>query len=72
VSDQIKENEAVKLIRVKDGLLKLSESYLELAHKCHIIHEAHRDVAYQIPDAHNKELHEIRYAGIVTNIVLKK
>ena len=63
VSDRTQENEAVKLIRVKEGLLKLSDSYLELEHKCHIIHEAHRDIAYQIPDGHNKELHEIRYAG---------
>lgn len=72
MSDRVQENEAVKLIRVKEGLLKLSDSYLELAHKCRIIHEAHRDIAYQIPDVHNKELHEIRYAGIVTNNVLKK
>ncbi|XP_023722566.1 uncharacterized protein LOC111872682 isoform X2 [Cryptotermes secundus] len=63
MSDRIQENEGVKLIRVKEGLLKLSDSYLELAHKCHIIHEAHRDIAYQIPDVHNKELHEITYAG---------
>jgi hypothetical protein len=72
VSDRIREHEAVKLIRVKEGLLKLSDSYLELADKCHIIHEAHRDVAYQIPDVHNKELHEIRYTGIATNNVHKK
>jgi hypothetical protein len=72
VSDHIKENEALKLSRVKEGLLKLSDSYLELAQKCHIIHEAHREVAYQIPDVRNEELHEIRYAGIVTNNVLKK
>jgi len=65
VLDRIQENEAVKLIRIKEGLLKLSDSYLQLAHKCHIIHEAHRDIAYQIPDVYNKDLHEMRYAGIV-------
>ncbi|XP_069693565.1 uncharacterized protein [Periplaneta americana] len=63
VLDRIQEHEAVKLIRVKGGLLKLSDSYLELAHKCHVIHEAHRDIAHQIPDVHDKELHEIRYTG---------
>lgn len=67
--DRIQENEAVKLIRVKEGLLKISDSYLELAHKCHVIHEAHRDIAYQIPDVHSKGLHEMRYSGISTNIV---
>jgi hypothetical protein len=67
VLDRIQENEAVKLIRVKEGLLKLSDSYLELAHKCHVIHEAHRDVAYQIPDVHSKGLHEMRYSGITVN-----
>ncbi|XP_021915158.1 uncharacterized protein LOC110827625 isoform X2 [Zootermopsis nevadensis] len=63
VLDRIQENEAVKLIRVKEGLLKISDSYLELAHKCHVIHEAHRDIAYQIPDVHSKGLHEMRYSG---------
>jgi hypothetical protein len=72
VSDRIQENETMKLIRIKEGLLKLSDSYLELAQKCCIIHEAHRDVAYQIPDVHNKELHEIRYTGIAANNNLKK
>lgn len=63
VLDRIQEHEAVKLIRVKEGLLKLSDSYLKLAHKCHVIHEAHRDIALQIPDVHNKDLHEIKYTG---------
>lgn len=63
VLSQIQENEAVKLIRIKEGLLKLSDSYLELATKCCIIHEAHRDIARLIPDVHRNELHEIRYTG---------
>lgn len=68
--DRLQENEAVKLIRVKEGLLKLSDSYLELAHKCHVIHEAHRDIACQIPDVHNKDLHEIRYSGITDDNIV--
>lgn len=67
VVGQIRENEAVKLIRIKEGLLKLSDSYLELAHKCCIIHEAHRDIARQIPDVHGDDLHDLRYAGIAAN-----
>lgn len=60
---QIQENETVKSIRIKEGLLKLSNAYLELASKCCIIHEAHRDIAHLIPDVHSHELHEIRYTG---------
>jgi hypothetical protein len=67
VLEQVHENEAVKLIRIKEGLLKLSDSYLELATKCRIIHEAHRDIAKLIPDAHCNELHEIRYTGTAAN-----
>lgn len=70
---QIQENEAVKLIRIKEGLLKLSDSYLELAAKCSIIHAAHRDIAHLIPDVHSNELHEIRYTGTVAkNSFVKK
>jgi hypothetical protein len=73
VLGQIQENEAVKLIRIKEGLLKLSDSYLELATKCCIIHEAHHDVARLIPDVHSNELHEIRYTGTAaSNSFVKK
>ncbi|KAG8238199.1 hypothetical protein J437_LFUL018082, partial [Ladona fulva] len=61
VVDRIQENEAVKLIRVKEGLLKLSESYIELAHKCHIIYEAQKDIAHEIPDVHQQDIHELKY-----------
>ncbi|XP_049805931.1 uncharacterized protein LOC126248692 [Schistocerca nitens] len=59
----MKEKEAVKLIRIKEGMLKLSESYLELAHKCHVIFEAQRDVASEIPDVQDQNIHEITYTG---------
>ena len=42
MADRVRENEAVKLIRLKDGLLKLSEAYVELAKKCSVIFEAQR------------------------------
>lgn len=63
VVDRIQENEAVKLIRVKEGLIKLSESYMELAHKCLILYEAHKDIANEIPDIHLQEIQEIKYTG---------
>lgn len=54
VSDKVKENEAVKLIRVKEGILKLSEAYLALSHKCGYIFEAQRDIARLLPDVEDK------------------
>ena len=42
VADRVRENEAVKLIRFKDGVLKLSNAYVELGKKCAIIHEAQK------------------------------
>ena len=47
MADKIRENEAVKLIRLKGGLLKVSEAYTEFAKKCSIIFEAQR-VSYII------------------------
>ncbi|XP_064477606.1 uncharacterized protein LOC135391308 [Ornithodoros turicata] len=61
--EKVQENEAVKLIRLKGGLLKLSEAYLELANKCAIIFESQRDIAMYIPDVHDRSLHEIKYTG---------
>lgn len=64
VCEKIRENEVVKLIRVKEGLLKLSEAYLTLAHKCTYVFEAQRDIARGLPDVEDKEIHEIRFDGI--------
>lgn len=61
--EKVQEHEAVKLIRVKDGLLKLSEAYLELANKCAILFESQRDIVAHIPDVHHTALHEIKYTG---------
>ncbi|XP_071438716.1 uncharacterized protein [Hetaerina americana] len=63
VVDRIQENESVKMIRVKEGLLKLSESYVELAHKCNVIYDAQKDIAHEIPDVHGKDIHEVKYTG---------
>ena len=34
VTDRVRENEAVKLIRLKEGLMKLSQSFSDLGRKC--------------------------------------
>ena len=58
-----KETEAVKLIRMKQNMLKSSEAYLEMAHKCIYIFEAQRDVAHALPDVHDTDIHNIKYTG---------
>ena len=63
VQDRIREHEAVKLIRFKDGVLKLSEAYEELGKKCSIVFEAQRDIAHLLPDVHDHDLEEIKYTG---------
>lgn len=64
VKESSKENEAVKLIRMKQCLVKLSESYLEMAHKCIHVFEAQRDVALALPDVHDAEVENIKYTGM--------
>ena len=34
VTDRVRENEAVKLIRLKEGLMKLSQAFSDLGRKC--------------------------------------
>lgn len=62
-----KENEAVKLIRMKQSLIKISESYLELAHKCIHVFEAQREVALALPDVHDANVENIKYTGKLLN-----
>ncbi|WAR02359.1 hypothetical protein MAR_008917 [Mya arenaria] len=62
VSERIRENEAVKLIRLKEGLLKMSDSYIEMAYKANIIFGAQKNVALQLPDVHGQELEHIQYS----------
>lgn len=42
MADRIRENEALKMVRFKEGLMKISEAYLELANKCAIIFGAQK------------------------------
>jgi len=63
VLERIRENEIIKLVRLKDGLLKISEAYIELANKCAIIFGAQRDISHQFPDVRSRDFHEIKYTG---------
>ncbi|KAK6619838.1 hypothetical protein RUM44_006237 [Polyplax serrata] len=64
VTEKIKENEAVKLIVVKDGLLKLSQAYLSLSQKCLYIFEAQRDIVKCLPDIEDKEIVDVKFDGL--------
>lgn len=63
VVDRVREHEAVKMIRVKEGLFKFSEAYIDFAQKCDVIFGAQRDIALQIPDVQDKDIQDIKYTG---------
>merc|ERR1719430_614408 len=60
VVDRVREHEAVKMIRIKEGLFKISEAYIDYAQKCDVIFGAQRDIALQIPDVQDRD---IQYTG---------
>ena len=53
----------MKLIRFKQSLLKLSQSYVELGHKCQVIFESQTNVALQLPDVDEESIRNITYTG---------
>jgi len=63
VVDRVREHEAVKMIRIKEGLFKISEAYIDYAQKCDVIFEAQRDIALQIPDVQDRDIQDIKYTG---------
>merc|ERR1719411_334748 len=63
VVDRVREHEAVKMIRIKEGLFKVSEAYIDFAQKCDVIFGAQRDIALQIPDVQDKDIQDIKYTG---------
>merc|ERR1719225_552003 len=63
VVDRVREHEAVKMIRIKEGLFKVSEAYVDFAQKCDVIFCAQRDIALQIPDVQDKDIQDIKYTG---------
>ncbi|KAK6972694.1 arp2/3 complex-activating protein rickA isoform X2 [Biomphalaria glabrata] len=63
VTDRIRENEAVKLIRLKEGLMKLSLAYSDFARKCSVVFDAQQEIVLQLPDVHDQDLEDIKYTG---------
>merc|ERR1719495_2225229 len=63
VVDRVREHEAVKMIRIKEGLFKVSEAYVDFAQKADVIFCAQRDIALQIPDVQDKDIQDIKYTG---------
>lgn len=57
--EKVQEHEAVKLIRLKQGLLQLSEAYLALANRGALLFEAQRGIAQVMPDSP----HHCKYTG---------
>lgn len=62
VTEKISENEIIKLIRVKEGLKKLTESYLGLSQKCSVIMQAQKAVVNELPDEVGVN-HELQFAS---------
>ena len=63
VFDTVRENEIVKMIRIKDGLLKTAQSYIDMVRKGDVLFSAAKFIAQQIPDVGDREIHEIKYTG---------
>ena len=68
VVDRVREHEAVKMIRIKEGLFKISEAYIDYAQKCDVIFGAQRDIALQIPDVQDRDIQDIKYTGQILSL----
>ncbi|KAL4225376.1 hypothetical protein ACF0H5_016065 [Mactra antiquata] len=66
LSDRVRENEAIKLIRMKEGLLKMSGAYIAMACQCNTLFTAQRNIALQLPDVHGRDLESVKYTGAET------
>lgn len=63
ISERVNENENVKLIRLKEGLTKMSECYLDLTQKACIIFEGQKEIASGLPDVEERGMHDMKYRG---------
>ncbi|CAG0882325.1 unnamed protein product [Cyprideis torosa] len=61
--DKSREHEIVKLIRIKEGLLKMSDAYLDMFSKGQYVFQAQRDIAALLPDVQGRELADVKYTG---------
>lgn len=56
------ENESIKMLLMKEGLVNLSQQYFEFAEKAAMIFKAQRTVASKLPDA-NCSVQEMKFNG---------
>ncbi|GFS18976.1 zinc-binding alcohol dehydrogenase domain-containing protein 2 [Elysia marginata] len=63
VTDRVRENEAVKLIRLKEGLMKVSQAFTDLGRKCVMVFDTQQDIVQQLPDVLDQDLEDIKYTG---------
>ncbi|XP_054257247.1 uncharacterized protein LOC128982210 [Macrosteles quadrilineatus] len=64
ITERTHENEAVKLIRLKESLLKLTAAYMEQAHKSIMIFDGQKNVVTDIPEMDSsRNMHSVRYRG---------
>lgn len=63
MDDEVRELEAVKLIRLRQGLERLANSYEDLGSRCQLVFSAQRQLARLLPDPGNEELESLRYEG---------
>ncbi|RXG70977.1 hypothetical protein Avbf_00435 [Armadillidium vulgare] len=63
VVDRVKENEAVRMIRVKDGIMRFGSSYTQMAHKASIIFSAQQKIGSEIPDVHDRAIQAAKFKG---------
>ncbi len=61
--DSAKEHEVVKMIRIKSGMVKLTQAYVDMTLKGQILFETGKFVARQIPDVADRDLQDIKYTG---------
>lgn len=64
-SEKMKETESLKLIRFRQGLLRLSEAYEEMGNKCAVIFSTQKDICLQIPNVNSSDSETMSYAGYI-------
>ena len=51
------------MARLKQGLLTVSDAYLQLAERTQLVFRAHRDIVSELPDIDAEHLHTAKFTG---------
>jgi hypothetical protein len=68
----LREHEAVKMIRLKNGLIKWSNANKEFAAKTNLLFSATHDIAQLIPDVANTTDIQVRFINYLLGMVSVK